>query len=108
LPKRCYGVIAQYPLCRGKDMAAADARILRVARMAVPRIGHVDSSMGPFCARGHVGPCPKPMRDLEIDTISLRKGLTHAETQRLVRAFRRAGIRHKVKPDACDIADKPR
>lgn len=112
----CYGVIAQYPLaCEGPticvrgeiDMAATDAKVMKVARRAVPRVPkYVDSGAGPFCPRDVKRPCPTPMRDLEIDTISLTNGLTRTEAKRLTKALRRAGIPFYVKHDACHISKK--
>ncbi len=113
----CYGVVAQYPLecegptvcVRGKiDLAATDEKIMRIARRAVPRIPqYVDSGAGPFCGPGYKGPPCKPMRDLEIDTISLTKGLTHAEMKKLTRALDKAGVPYYLKRDACHISQKP-
>jgi hypothetical protein len=118
MTKRCYGVYPKYPLtCDGPticqdgkfDLFATDAKIMKVARKAVPRIPeHVDSGAGPFCARGHEGPCPTPMRDLQIDTISLRKGLTRSEMKRLTHALRKARIPFTTKRDVCRLPDLPK
>lgn len=104
--RRCWGVIAQYPLDGKVDMRAMDERILRAARKAVPRIPRdgVDTSAGPFCPR-RVKKCPPALRSVEIDTVSLRRGLTTAEKNRLAKAVRAAGARPQVKKDFCTIAE---
>lgn len=112
----CYGVIVQYPLaCEGPticvhgkiDMAATDKKLMLIVRRAVPRVpAHVDTSMGPFPGGGATRPLPTPMRDLEVDTISLRRGLSSSETKKLTGALRKANVPFYVRRDVCQRQDE--
>jgi hypothetical protein len=112
--RRCYGIIARYPLSCTKgdkgsravvctpagkvDMAATDAKILRAARAAVPRIPRdgVDSGAGGVPGRGNVW-----IRDLEFDSISMKKGLSATEKKRLAKALRKVSAEVVIRKDSC-------
>lgn len=123
-PGNCFGVNASYSMncadgeavcVRGElDLAASDAKIERAARRALKRIddhyrkrGSVDSGAGPFCPP-HAPQTCRPRRDLQFDTVSLRKGLTRREAAILAKAIRKTGARADIRADWCDADDIPR